>query len=167
MNGNCVNTDTLKENQIKWGKQLTDLKKTVDFLSEKFHEIEVDNTLKEEIFKSLCSQASVLQDNLDKVQAQVDEQAQNSYRNLFRINGIKEQKGEDTVSIKINKIKEKMDIETLPNGIDRLHCSGSLKQKELPITFKLMRYNKKGDIFKNKKLLKGKSVSILESLKKS
>ena len=48
-----ANTNTSKENQIKGEKQLTDLAETVTFLSEKFHEFEVDRKLKEEIIKSL------------------------------------------------------------------------------------------------------------------
>ena len=48
-----ANTNTLKENQIKGGKQLTDLAETVNFLSERFHEFEADRKLKEEIIKSL------------------------------------------------------------------------------------------------------------------
>ena len=57
------NTNTLKENQIKGLKQLTDLAETVNLLSEKFHEVEAERKLKEEIIKSLCSQISVLHDD--------------------------------------------------------------------------------------------------------
>ena len=38
VNEKFENTNTLKENQIKGEKQLTDLTETVNFLSEKFHE---------------------------------------------------------------------------------------------------------------------------------
>ena len=57
------NTNTLKENQIKVEKQLTDLTESVNFLSEKFHEFEPDRKLKEETIKSLLSQVSVLYDD--------------------------------------------------------------------------------------------------------
>ena len=53
VNEKFENTNTLKENQIKGEKQLTDLTETVNFLSEKFHEFEADKKLKEEIIKSL------------------------------------------------------------------------------------------------------------------
>ena len=61
-----ASTNTLKENQIKGEKQLTDLAETVNFLSEKFHEFEADRKLKEEIIKSLRGQVSVLHDDLKK-----------------------------------------------------------------------------------------------------
>ena len=41
-----VNTNTLKESQIKGEMQLTDLVETVNFLSEKFHQSEADRKLK-------------------------------------------------------------------------------------------------------------------------
>ena len=60
------NTNTSKENQIKGEKQLIDLAETVNFLSEKFHEIEADRKLKEEIIKSLRGQVPVLLNDLKK-----------------------------------------------------------------------------------------------------
>ena len=57
------NTNTLKENQIKVEKQLTDLTESVNFLSEKFHEFEPDRKLKEETINSLLSQVSVIYDD--------------------------------------------------------------------------------------------------------
>ena len=67
------NTNTLKENQIKGQKQLTDLDETFNFLSERFHEFEADSKLKEEIIKSLRGQVSVLyDDDFKKMEAQVD-----------------------------------------------------------------------------------------------
>ena len=59
-----VNTNTLRENQTKGKKQLTDLAETVNFLSEKFHEFEADRKLEEEIIKSLCGQVTILHDDL-------------------------------------------------------------------------------------------------------
>ena len=61
-----------------------------------------------------------------------------------------------------------MDIEILPNDLDRSHGIGipKTKKKERPITVKFARYNLRHNIFKNKKLLKGKCVSITESLTK-
>ena len=61
-----------------------------------------------------------------------------------------------------------MDIEILPNDLDRLHRIGNLKirKKEMQIIVKFVRYNLRPDIFKNKKLLRGRVVSITESLTK-
>ena len=124
------NTSTLKENQIKGEKQLTNLAETVNFLSEKFHEFEVDRKLKEEIIKSLRGQVSVLHDDFKKMETQVDQQAQYSFRNCLLFHGIKEEKDEDTVSIIIIMVKEEMDIEILPNNLDRSHHIGNPKTKK-------------------------------------
>ena len=59
-----ANSNTLKENQIKGEKQLTDLAETVNSLSEKFHKFETNRKFKKEIIKSLRGQVSVLHDDL-------------------------------------------------------------------------------------------------------
>ena len=148
-----ANTNTLNNNQIKGEKQLTDLTETVNFLSEMFHEFEANRKLKEEIIKSLRGQVSALYDDLKKMKAQVDQQVQYSRRHCLLFHGIKEEKGENTNSIIINTVKEEMDIEILPNDL-RL------------IKVKFVRYNLRHNIFKNKKWLKGKGVSITKSLTK-
>ena len=64
-------------------------------------------------------------------------------------------------------VKEEMDIETSPNDLDQSHRIGNLKtkKKERPIiTF--VRYHLRHDIFKKNKLLKGKGLSVTESLTK-
>ena len=158
----------MKENQIKGLKQLTDLAETVNLLSEKFHEVEAERKLKEEIIKSLCTQISFLHDELKKMETQVDQQVQYSRRNCFLFHGIKEEKDKDTNNIIINTVKKEMDIEILPKDLDRSYQIGNsrTKKKERPIMLKFIRYNLRHKIFKNKKLLKGKGVSITESLTK-
>ena len=60
-----------------------------------------------------------------------------------------------------------MDIEMFSDDIDRLHRIG--KQKDEPnkvrrVIVKFMRYSDRNKIFRNKKQLKGKKMSIIESL---
>ena len=61
-----------------------------------------------------------------------------------------------------------MDIEILSNSLDRSHGIGNpkTKKKERPIIIKFVRYDLRLNVFKNKKLLKGKRFSITESLTK-
>ena len=61
-----ASTNSLKENQVKGEKQITDLAETVNFLSEKFHEFEADRKLKEELIQSLRGQVSVLHNDFFK-----------------------------------------------------------------------------------------------------
>ena len=101
------------------------------------------------------------------MEAQVDQQAQCFHRSSLLFHGIKEEKDEDTDSIIINTVKEEMDIEILPKDLDQSHCIGNPKtKKEKLVIVKFVRYNLRHNIFKNKKLLKGKGVSITESLTK-
>ena len=126
-------------------------------------------TVKEEMdIGILRGQVSVLHDDFKKMESQVDQQAQYSRRNCLLFHGIKEEKDEDTDCIIINTVKEHMDIEILPNDLDPSHRNGNpkIKKKERPIIVKFVRYNLRHNIFKDKKLLKGKGVSITESLSK-
>ena len=95
------------------------------------------------------------------MEAQVEQQAQYSRRNCLLFHGIKEEKGEDTDSIIINTVKEEIDIEILLNDLDWSHRIGNpkTKKKERPIIVKFLRHNLGHNIFKNKKLLKIKSIS--------
>ena len=88
------------------------------------------------------------------MEAQVDQQAQYSRMNcLFFFSWYKKEKCEDTNNIIINTIKEKMDIEILPNDLDQLHRIGNPKtnKKERPIIVKFVRYSFRHNIFENKK----------------
>ena len=102
------------------------------------------------------------------MEAQVDKQPQYSRRNCLLFHGIKEEKDEDTDRIIINTVEEEMGIEILPIDLHRSHRIGNpnSKKKERPIIVKFEGYNSRHNIFKNKKLLKGKGVSVTESLKK-
>lgn len=61
-----VNTNALKENQIKGKKPLTDLAETVNFLSERLHEFEINRNLKEETINSLHREVSVFHNGFKK-----------------------------------------------------------------------------------------------------
>ena len=102
------------------------------------------------------------------MEAQVDQQAQYFHRSSLLFHGIKEEKDEDTDSIIINTVKEEMDIKILPNDLDRFHRIGNpkTKKKERPLMVKFVRYNLRHNIFKNKKLLKGKVSPLQKASKK-
>ena len=128
----------MKENQIKGEKQLTDLAETFNFLSEKFYTFESYRKLKEKIIKSLHGQVLVLHDDLKKLEAQVDQQAQYYREDFLLFHRINKERGD---SIIINMVKEEMDIEILPNDLDRSHRTRNpkSKKKERPIIVKFVR----------------------------
>ena len=81
--GTGMTLDTLKATH--------NLTEAVNFLSEQFHVFGADKKLKEKIINSLRGQVSVLHDDLKKIQAQVEEQAQYTCRNCLKRRNIKEE----------------------------------------------------------------------------
>ena len=77
------------------------------------------------------------------------------------------QGGETTDDIIIETISQNLDIDIAPHDIKRSHRIGQLRQpgeKECPIIVKFVLSNNRNKIFRNKKKLKGKKISITESL---
>ena len=84
------------------------------------------------------------------------------------INSLEEKVNEDTDQVVINKIKSEMDLEISPGDIDRTHRIGVLsKGKNRSIIIKFVRYMDKRRACTNSKRLKGKNMSITESLPKT
>ena len=106
---NVISVTTNAWKKTKGEKQLIDLAETTNFLSVQLHEFEADRKLKEEIINSLCSQGSVLHDDLKKIQAQLNQQPQYSRMNYLLFHRIKDEKGEDADSIITNIVNEEMD----------------------------------------------------------
>ena len=84
------------------------------------------------------------------------------------IHGVDEVKGEDTDELSIKVIKEHMNQNIKPEDIDRSHRLGnpkiSIKGKPRPIIVKYVRYNTRNIIYRKKKVLKGKGISVTEIL---
>ena len=84
------------------------------------------------------------------------------------IHGLLQSKNENTDDLVIDTIKEKMGEEIEKDEIDKSHRLGAPKNngKSRPIIIKFVRYNTRCRIFENKKKLKGKRISVTESLTK-
>ena len=81
---------------------------------------------------------------------------------------VKENEKEDTDEVVIEFFEKEMEEKLSANDIDRSHRLGK-KQTESrprPIIIKFTRYNVRNVIFRKKKILKGKAVSITENLTK-
>ena len=92
---------------------------------------------------------------------------QYSRRNLILIHGLPEAKGEDTDSLVIKTVKEKMGLDISSADIDRTHRLGvppKQSRKVRPVIVKFVRYNDQKKNYTNKKLLKETKVSIADSL---
>ena len=165
----CLTTGTTKEQQIKGDKHLTELKVSVDFISKKFDQYEVDRKEREEEIKNLKSEVRILKKENEDLEKQMDEQEQYSRRNCLLLHGVAEEQDEETDKVSVDVIKKNMDLDIDETDLDRTHRLGKPREvgaKPRPIIIKFSRYNVRHSVFKNKKKLKGKGVSITESLTK-
>ena len=99
----------------------------------------------------------------------MDKNQQYSRRNCLLIHGVKENNGENTDTVVMNVIKEHLDVDLNEISIDRSHRIGKPRDDEgrpRPIILKLVRHNDKMKVFRVKKKLKGKNISVTESLTK-
>ena len=99
----------------------------------------------------------------------LDRQEQYSRRNCLLVHGVEEKNNEDTDQEIINIVKNDLGEEITIHDIDRTHCLGKWKLDDnvsRPIIVKFTRYNVRNRVFKTKTKLKGKTVSITESVTK-
>ena len=110
-----------------------------------------------------------LKEKIFKVDKTLDRQEQYSRRNCLLVHGVEEKNNEDTDQEIINIVKNDLGEEITIHDIDRTHRLGKRKLDNnvpRPIIVKFTRYNVRNRIFKTKKKLEGKTVSITESLTK-
>ena len=95
----------------------------------------------------------------------IDQQRQYSRRNCLLIHGVEENSNEDTDKLVLDK--NDLEINLTEVAIDRTHRIGDPKKKKKkaqPIIVKFVRYYDRKEVFSEKKYLKGKGISITESL---
>ena len=97
----------------------------------------------------------------------IDQQGQYSRRNCLLIHGVEENSNEDTDKLVLNIINNDLEIDLTEVAIDRTHSIGNPKKKKKkvrPTIVKLVRYYDRKEVFSKKKHLKGKGISITQSL---
>lgn len=158
-----------KQFRIKGDKHLEELSSSISSINEKFKTYEQERKEKNKIIEDLQNSNAKLEKQVDDLERKMDRQEQYSRRNCILIHGISETSNENTDDLVIKTIKEHLDIEINENDIDRSHRLGKRSNnssKSRPIIVKLVKYNTRSKIFYNKKKLKGKKLSITESLTK-
>ena len=104
---------------------------------------------------------------VDSLSSQVDKQEQYSRRNCLLLRGIPENKNEKTDDLCLATINEHLELAIIEADIERTHRIGKPRdagQKSRPIIVKFVRYNDRKNVFNRRKKLKGKNISIMESL---
>ena len=160
-------SESTQQSQIKGEGQLMELTKSINYINEKFKEYEEERKADKEIIKKLQQNLSSMSKRLDDMDKQLDKQEQYSRRNCILIHGIPENKGEDTDKEILKVINDDIDENVSITDIDRSHRIGMFIQgnrNPRPVIVKFARYHVRRKVFSNKKNLKGKPVSITESL---
>lgn len=122
------------------------------------------NKIHEE-FQTFIVKVSTMECMLHK---KIDNMEQFTRRKNLRIFGLAETQTEDVVTVATDFFKENLGITVIPSEIERCHRVGkSVENKIRCIFISFNSYNKKTEIFVNKKKLKGKRQTIKEDLTKS
>ena len=110
-----------------------------------------------------------MEKQIEELESKVDQQEQYSMRNCTLFHGIPKSPNENTDKIVIQIITQHLDINVTEDGLDQSHRLGKRstnQNKFRTIILKLAQYNIQRKIFYSKKKLKGKKISITESLTK-
>ena len=155
-----------KDAQIKGAKQLEDVSESIKFINEKFEEYEADLKQKEKGITEVKEEMTSLKEKLFQVHKTLDRHEQYSRRNHLLVHRGEEKKKNTDQEI-INTVKNDLEEEITIHDIDRTHRLGKRKPDNnvpRPINVNFTKYSVCNRIFKTKKKLKGKTVSITKSL---
>ena len=156
-----------KESQIKGAEQFSTLTESIKFINESFDQYEEERKEKDKFIEELKKENSNLTEHVKDLEQKVDRQEQFSRRNCLLIHRIKEEKNENTDNVVIKFIQDNLQEEINIEDLDRTHRIGKVNNgKSRPIIVKFARYNVRKKVFHNKRKLKGKNMSITESMTK-
>ena len=134
----------------------------------------IGESAKQEVYESLsydqkCLERLVvdLEENCLKQIDELDSINQYGHRNCILIHGLAGDKREDTDTTAVNLFNTKLNIPIEKSDLDRSHRLNTKKRnsnRPRPIIVKFNSYNKRADVFRVKKQLKGTKISISESL---
>lgn len=159
--------DVLKDNQVKGERQLDSVNESISSLSTKFDKLEEERIKQNDKINELEDNIGKLVDENKILKESIDELEQYSRRNCLLFHGLKESDGENTDKVVIDTIRKEMTIDISEQDLDRTHRIGKASRndgKSRPIIVKFARYAVRNQIYKNKRVLKGKNLLITESL---
>ena len=162
-----VLVDQNRRTVIKGELSLTDLSKSVKFITDKFDEYEKEREEKNKTIKELNEKVFALTERSKVLEKSVDQQGHYSRRNCLLIHGVEENSNEDTDKLVLNIINNDLEIDLTEVATDRTHRIGAPKKKRKtarPIIAKFVRYHDRKEVLSIKKNFKGKGLSITESL---
>ena len=147
---------------------MEEVNESIKFINEKFEEMDADKKEKERQISELKNEVKSLSEKAETMDRSLDHREQYFRRTCLLIHDVKENKKENTDEVVTEffekEVKEKLSV----NDIDRSHRLGKKQtgSRPWPIIIKFARYNVHNVIFRKKKILKDKAVSITENLTK-
>ena len=141
--------------------------KGVDFITQKFDEYEKDRREKDAVIATLQNELKSASMKVENLEKKMERQEQHSKRNCILIHGLKEEKNESTHDRVLKLFREEPNEHVLLVDLNRTHKIGKKRDsssKLRAVIVKFARYNILEKVFKSKKRLKGKNISITENL---
>ena len=171
---NNVRNVELEEGIPKWAgvllasfNTLIDEIKKINHLANRIDELEAFKKISEHTTDALKKQ-------VDELKVRLDDQEQRGRNWCLLMHGVEETEGEDTDDAVLKIIKDDLGIHDIEKtDIVRSHRIGPRKvqrntrsntNNSRPIIFRFKSWNKRMQVFKSKRVLKGKKISITESL---
>ena len=119
-----------EDRQIKGECELTDLAKSVEFITQKFDEYETDRREKDAIIATLQNELMSASMKVEDLETKMERQEQYSRRNCILIHGLKEENNESTDDRVLTLFREVLNEEVLLADLDRTHRIGKKKETQ-------------------------------------
>ena len=154
-------------------KELISEVKAISSLVNRVQELENCKAINERVTSELSDENKRLNQRINEMEIQVDDQEQRSRNGCLLIHGVEEQDDDNTDNIALEIINKDLEVELTIDGIQRSHRVGprksnrntrSSKSKPRPIIVRFANGRKRREVFLSKRKLKGKNISISETL---
>ena len=146
---------------------MEEVNESIKFINEKFEKMEAERKEKERQISELKNEVKYLNQKVEPMDMSLDHHEQYSRRNCLLIHDVKENEKENTDEVVIEFFEKEMKEKLSANDIDRSHrLEKKNGSRPRPIIIKFTRHYVHNVIFRKKKILKGKAVSITENLTK-
>ena len=128
------------------------------------HDLQVSKAKLEKTTKGIKKQANEIQSELQTKSNILEDLQQYSRRNCLIITGLPERTGENSDNV-IKDLAEEIGVTINDSDIDRSHRLGPPTAGRMrPIIVKMTRYNKRLELIRSRRKLKGRNIGIQESL---
>ena len=164
--------EAVKEEQAEYRQTIIDLQaKIFDLQAQnekqegEIHELKCAEKKLTEKNKNLEKQTIQLQVELETRSDVLEDLQQYSRRNCLLVSGVPERGRSEKTDELIKSVAAKAGVEVQDQDIDRSHRLGAPKPgRPRPIIVKFTRYNKRSELIKSRRKLKGTSIGIQEQL---